>query len=50
MPTANGYAAMSSGAAFEAFAFQRRELRPEDLLIDVLFCGVCHSDIHTVRN
>ena len=50
MHTANGYAAMSGGAALEAFAFLRRDLRPDDLLIDVLYCGVCHSDIHTVRN
>ena len=50
MPKANGYAAMSSDAPLEAFAFERRSLRPDDLLIDVLHCGVCHSDIHTVRN
>ncbi|WP_349999176.1 NAD(P)-dependent alcohol dehydrogenase [Stenotrophomonas lacuserhaii] len=29
---------------------QRRALRPHDVLIDVLYCGICHSDIHTARD
>jgi len=44
-----GYAARSAAAPLERFAFTRRELRPDDVLIDVRYCGVCHSDIHTVR-
>jgi len=29
---------------------QRREVTPHDVEIDILFCGVCHSDLHTSRN
>ena len=32
------------------FNFERRKPRPGDVLIDILYCGVCHSDLHTVRN
>lgn len=30
--------------------FERRDLRPDDVRIDILYCRVCHSDLHTVRN
>ena len=29
---------------------ERREVRPTDIEIDILYCGVCHSDLHTARN
>ena len=29
---------------------QRREVQPKDVEIDILYCGVCHSDLHTARN
>ncbi|WP_435164121.1 NAD(P)-dependent alcohol dehydrogenase [Falsirhodobacter sp. 1013] len=45
-----GYAAKTSGSALEPMAFDRRDLRPEDVAIEILYCGVCHSDLHTVRN
>ncbi|MCW2254327.1 putative zinc-type alcohol dehydrogenase-like protein [Providencia alcalifaciens] len=32
------------------FSFERRDLRPDDVEIELLFCGVCHSDVHHVRN
>ncbi|HWG48421.1 MAG TPA: NAD(P)-dependent alcohol dehydrogenase, partial [Candidatus Acidoferrales bacterium] len=32
------------------FSFQRREPGPRDIQIEILYCGVCHSDLHTVRN
>jgi len=32
------------------FTIRRREPRPQDLQIDILYCGVCHSDLHQVRN
>jgi uncharacterized zinc-type alcohol dehydrogenase-like protein len=32
------------------FPFQRRTPRPDDVVIEILFCGVCHSDLHTARN
>jgi len=45
-----GYAAMSAGAPLAPFEFRRRQLRPNDVAIEILYCGVCHSDLHTVRN
>ena len=45
-----GYAARSAGAALEPFSFERREPGPKDLLIEIQYCGVCHSDIHQARN
>ena len=47
---ANGYAATSCTASLEPFAFERRDPRVQDVVIDILHCGVCHSDIHSVRN
>jgi uncharacterized zinc-type alcohol dehydrogenase-like protein len=49
MPPAFGYAARSSDTPLLPFAFERRDLRPNDVAIDILFCGVCHSDLHTAR-
>lgn len=46
----HGYAAASSNASLESFAFERRDPRAQDVVIDILHCGVCHSDIHSVRN
>ena len=45
-----GYAAHSSTSPLQPFSFERREPRPQDIQIDILYCGVCHSDLHTVRN
>lgn len=45
-----GYAAQSATDALEPFDFERREARADDVLIDILYCGVCHSDLHTARN
>ena len=47
---AQGYAAAAFGAPLEPFAFERRAPRPNDVVIDIKFCGICHSDIHQVRN
>jgi alcohol dehydrogenase (NADP+) len=49
MPIARGYAVYSSNSRFEPFTFDRRETRDNDVRIDILFCGVCHSDLHTAR-
>src|ERR1700761_1892691 len=46
----DGYAAPTAGAALEPFSFQRREVGARDILIDIQYCGVCHSDIHQVRD
>jgi uncharacterized zinc-type alcohol dehydrogenase-like protein len=51
MPTAtNAFAAASATSPLAAHAIQRRDPGPNDVVIDILFCGVCHSDIHQVRN
>jgi len=44
-----GYAALVSGSSLEPFQFTRRELRPHDVALDVYYGGICHSDIHQVR-
>src|SRR5690349_19035536 len=50
MPAAKAFAAQSAEAHLEPFSFERRELRANDVAIDILYCGVCHSDLHTVRS
>jgi len=47
--TAHGYAAPSADAPLAPFTFERRDCQPDDVAIDILFCGVCHSDLHTAR-
>ena len=50
MISVKGYAARSDTSPLAPFAFERRELRPKDVLIEILYCGICHSDLHLVRN
>jgi alcohol dehydrogenase (NADP+) len=45
-----GYAAQSPGDRLAPFNFDRRESRLDDVVIQILFCGVCHSDLHNARN
>jgi uncharacterized zinc-type alcohol dehydrogenase-like protein len=45
-----GYAAKSQGSELTEFSFERRDLRDNDVEIEILYCGVCHSDLHAVRN
>ena len=45
-----GYAAQAADAKLTPFSFERRDPGPRDIQIDILFCGVCHSDIHTARS
>ncbi|MBC6982530.1 NAD(P)-dependent alcohol dehydrogenase [Caulobacter sp. 17J80-11] len=45
-----GYAASAAGAPLAPFHFERRTLRPNDVAIDILYCGICHSDLHMARN
>ncbi|GGB36337.1 zinc-binding dehydrogenase [Sphingomonas metalli] len=47
--TAHGYAAQASDTPLAPFSFERRDPLPGDVVIDILFCGVCHSDLHTAR-
>lgn len=50
MYPAKAYAAVSSTADLAPYSFERRELLADDILIDILYCGICHSDIHVVHN
>ena len=50
MITSIGYAAQNAKSGLNPFKFQRRDPRPDDVVIEILYCGVCHSDIHQVRN
>jgi alcohol dehydrogenase (NADP+) len=48
--SALGFAAGSATAPLEKFVFERRHARPDDVVIDIAYCGVCHTDLHLVRN
>lgn len=45
-----GFAAQSATDALAPFHFERRDPRPDDVTIEILYCGVCHSDLHMARN
>jgi uncharacterized zinc-type alcohol dehydrogenase-like protein len=45
-----GYAAHSTTSALAPYHFERRDLRPDDVAIGILYCGVCHTDLHSIRN
>jgi uncharacterized zinc-type alcohol dehydrogenase-like protein len=47
---ANGYAAQTQGALLAPFSFERRDPQPNDVVLEILYCGICHSDIHQVNN
>lgn len=49
MNKVRGLAAMRKGAPFVRHDFERRALGPNDVLIDIAYAGICHSDIHQVR-
>lgn len=44
-----GYAALQASASLTPFEFERRPLRDSDVALDILYGGICHSDIHQVR-
>lgn len=44
-----GYAAHSQNSGLEPFHFERRNLRENDVAIEILYSGICHSDLHTVH-
>jgi uncharacterized zinc-type alcohol dehydrogenase-like protein len=50
MISSRGYAAQNNKIPLAPFSFERRDPRPKDVVIDIQFCGVCHSDIHQVRD
>ena len=50
MIATKSYAAFDPKSPLAPFNFDRREPRPHDVVIDILYCGVCHSDLHQVRD
>ena len=50
MAIARGYAATDASKPLTPFTFERREPNADDVVISIQYCGICHSDIHTVRN
>ena len=50
MLASHGYAAASVKAPLTPFSFERRDLKGDDVQIDIKFCGICHSDIHQARD
>ena len=50
MSTVKAYAAQSPTSTVEPFAIERRAPRPDDVVIEIDYCGICHSDIHTAHN
>src|SRR3977135_2581149 len=50
MNNTKAYAAHSPKDRLGPFTFQRRDAVPHDVQIDILYCGVCHSDIHQVKD
>jgi uncharacterized zinc-type alcohol dehydrogenase-like protein len=49
LPT-RGYAVKGGDSSFQLFSFERRDPGPQDVLIEILYCGVCHTDVHLSRN
>ncbi len=49
MPQAQARGVQGATAPVEALTIERREISPEDVLIDIKYCGICHSDIHFSR-
>lgn len=50
MTAIKAYAAQDPQTPLGPFSFERREVGPDDVKIEILYCGVCHSDLHQVRN
>ena len=50
MPATKSYAAHSATAPLEPWTIERRNPKPHDVQLEILYCGVCHSDLHFARN
>lgn len=50
MIPAKGYVAQNAKSPLGPFTFQRRDPLPQDVQLEILYCGVCHSDLHQVRD
>ncbi len=50
MMQSKGYAAQSKTSPLTPYDFTRRDPGPADVVVEIAYCGICHSDIHQVRN
>lgn len=50
MPSSKGYAASDKHSPLAPFSFTRREPGATEIAVEILYCGVCHSDLHMARN
>lgn len=50
MSKSKGYAAPAAREPLQSYSFERREPREHDIVIDIKYCGICHSDIHQTRD
>lgn len=50
MTKTKSYAALEAASPLVPFGIRRRDPGPEDVQIEILYCGVFHSDLHTARN
>jgi uncharacterized zinc-type alcohol dehydrogenase-like protein len=50
MPSSKGYAALNAQSPLAPFSFDRRSPGATEIVIEILYCGVCHSDLHMARN
>jgi uncharacterized zinc-type alcohol dehydrogenase-like protein len=50
MPPSKGYAALTAQSSLAPFSFTRREPGATEIAVEILYCGVCHSDLHQARN
>ncbi|KGH46806.1 hypothetical protein IN07_10205 [Modestobacter caceresii] len=50
MPANIGYATSDASSPLAPLEFDRSPVGPEDVLIDIRYCGVCHSDVHQARD
>src|SRR6185437_2700699 len=44
------YAAVHAGSPLEPYWIYRREPKPHDVVVEILYCGICHTDIHQVHD
>lgn len=50
MIATRGYAAQSKSSPLQPYQFERRDPKPDEVVIEIAYCGICHSDIHTARS
>ena len=50
MLSTRGYATEGPESKLGPFEFERRDPGPEDVLLEILYCGICHTDIHQAHN